>query len=175
MFAPPFFNMNVEDITVDHDIPQLSHDIDQGFLPMTESTTETGEMDQNETSHAIQSVTEASIITTYDENVLKTQQKDADDSVCQMIKQLISSMQNPVKIQTKISQATVGTQAGFSCFLCDLSFWSSSGLMRHNKIKHAFFPLKCVHCNVGFYRLCGLTKHLNIAHGIVVKKTKIKK
>ena len=111
-----------------------------------------------------------------DEDVtLILQQKDADRSVCVMINELISAMQNPVKINITIEKKSIGTQAGFSCFPCDLSFLTSAGLFKHDRVKHCIFPFRCAHCNLGYITLPGLTKHLASRHSIIVKQITNKK
>ena len=170
MYTPPFFSMNQDEISVEQNISTTISVMDGDDLTL--SITNGISMENEATPDSILSMSQVEVSTPHDAAVIKEQEKAADQSVCLMIKELISCMHTPLIIQNNTEQNTVGTQAGFSCFICDLSFVTSTGLFRHNRIRHSFFPFTCVHCNVGYARICGLTKHLKLAHQIVVKKVK---
>ena len=146
--------------------------VEHDLMTTTPSMTEKADMEPVVTTDTVLSFTEAGVLTPNADEVLKSQEKAADHSVCVMIKELISSMHVPLKIQNNTERKNVSTQAGFSCFKCDLSFLTTSALLRHNRIKHAFFPFRCLHCKVGYTTIAGLTSHLKISHDIVVKKVK---
>ena len=154
MYAPTFLTLNEDEISVE-----------EGMSTMVDVV-----CDESVTRNPV-SVTEDVTDQQVDALTIQSQQQAADESVCVMINALISAMQTPVKIQKKISKKSTGTQAGFSCFSCDLSFLTTAGLFKHDRVKHAIFPFRCIHCNVGYITIHGLTKHLASRHKIVVKSS----
>ena len=160
MHHPTFFTMS----------DQIS--MEEGMSTMMDSVTQ--EMMTQDLSDSLVAVTQALNMDEDDAVTVTAEQKAADKSVCVMITHLISGMRNPVSIQSNIQTRNVGTQAGFSCFYCDLTFKTSAGLFKHDRAKHAVLPFRCVHCNKGYITMQGLTNHLKVKHSIVVKQIKTK-